>query len=429
MSNTLRDELASLKIDRRQKSGRPAGAGPKSAPSRKRGDGTMRLASSLLWLIPLSLLAGAGFVAYREYDQVRARPELWVGLVERMTAGEAEKLLTAKGYLKSRYQAMVGAKVVGRVERMYVEEGMKVKKGDLLARIEHNDLIAQLESRTAQKARIEAELDEARAELREKEREDKRAVRLYQQKTMTAEDADKAQTERKKAAARAAALEAAVNLMKANIDEIKANIADMSLFAPFDGTVVEKQGEQGEIVAPAGTNSSLNRTAVITVADLEKMEVETDVAENLLARLEPGQPATVEVFAIPSKRYRGRLRRVIPMGNRAEGTVKVKVEILDPDPRLFPDLAAKVHFLPAKSATDDAGLSRVFTPRAAVFEENGRQFVWVVNSKNKILKRPVETAPTKDALARVESGLEPGEKVVLNPPPALHEDETIRVAE
>ncbi len=430
MSSTLRDELASLKIERRPKTGRSSAAGSRGAHARGRGDGGIRLASWLLWLIPLSLLAGAGFVAYRELDQVRSRPELLVGLVERMTAGEAEKLLTAKGYLKSRYQAMVGAKLVGRVERMYVEEGMKVKKGDLLARLEHNDLIAQLDSRAAQKARIEAELEEARVEMLEKQREARRADRLHQQRSMMAEEAEKAQTEQKKASARVAALEAAVKLMKANVDEIKAQIDAMSLYAPFDGTVVDKEGEQGEIVSPSGMSSSQGRTAVVTIADLQKMEVETDVTEGLLSRLEAGQPAAVEVSAVPSKRYRGRLRQVIPMGNRAEGTVKVKVEILDPDDRLFPDLAAKVHFLPAKNAaTAEAGSSSVFVPKAALFQENGQDRVWILGPQNKIHKRTVDATATSEALARVASGLEPGEKVVLNPPVALHEDETIRVAE
>ena len=100
-----------------------------SRSPRARGGGGLRLLSWFLWLIPLSLLAGAGTVAYRQYDQIRSRPEVSVGLVQSMTAGEAEKLLTAKGYLKSRYQAMIGTKIAGRVEKMCVEEGMKVKKG------------------------------------------------------------------------------------------------------------------------------------------------------------------------------------------------------------------------------------------------------------------------------------------------------------
>ena len=123
----------------------------------------------------------------------------------------------------------------------------------------------------------------------------------------------------------------------------------MSLYAPFDGTVVEKQGEEGEVITPSAMSSSIGRSAVVTLASLDKMEVETDVAENLLSRVAIGQPAEISVSAVPSKHYRGRLRQVIPMGDRTRGTVKVKVEILDPDEHLFPELVATVHFLPDKA--------------------------------------------------------------------------------
>ena len=150
----------------------------KRSPGRRRRSG-LRLLSWLIWLIPLGLLAAAGVYGYRQYDQMRSRPGVTRGLVQPMTSGEAEKLLSAKGYLKSRYQAMIGTKIAGRVEQMCVEEGMKVKKGDTLAVIEHNDLKAMLASREAQALRTAAELEEAQADLWEKEREDRRVTRLY----------------------------------------------------------------------------------------------------------------------------------------------------------------------------------------------------------------------------------------------------------
>jgi len=429
MASTLREELASLRIERSNplQSGR---IGKQEFASRGGGGGGLRLLSWLLWLIPLSLLAAGGTLGYRQYDQMRSRPEVSVGLVQSMTAGEAEKLLTAKGYLKSRYQAMIGTKIPGRVEKMCVEEGMKVKKGDVLAIIEHNDMNAMLASREAQTARTAAELEEARADLWEKDREERRVSRLYNQKSVTAEESEKATAGRKKAAARVAALEAAVKLMKANVEEIRATIATMQLYAPFDGTVVEKQGEEGEIITPSAMSSSMGRTAVVTIANLEKMDVETDISENLLSRVALGQPAEVSVSAIPSKRYHGRLRQVIPMGDRTRGTVKVKVEILDPDEKLFPELAATVHFLPSRTANSpDASRSYVFVPKSAVFQENGHDHVWVVGKKDVVRKRAVEVATTTDALARVESGLESGESVVLNPAKTLRENETVRIAE
>jgi RND family efflux transporter MFP subunit len=327
---------------------------------------------------------------------------------------------------------MIGTKIPGRVERMYVQEGMKVRKGDTLAVIEHNDMTALLASREAQLQKNQAELEEAQADQWEKEREEGRVSRLYVQRKVTTEDYEKAVAGLKKVKARVAALGAAIKLTQANIQEIQATINTMSLYAPFDGTVVEKQGEEGEIISPTAMSSSLGRTAVVTIANLEKMDVETDISENLLARVAVDQPAEVSVSAIPSRRYRGRLRQVMPMGDRTRGTVKVKVEILDPDEKLFPELAATVHFLPSRTANSpDASRSFLFVPKSAVFQENGHDHVWVIGPKSAVRKRPVEVATTTDALARVESGLEGGESVVLNPIliKNLRDDEIVRIAE
>jgi RND family efflux transporter MFP subunit len=428
MAVSLREELASLKIDRPDhefavKEGT-------SRPVRRSGGGGLRLLSWALWMIPLGLVGTAGAFAYRQYDKIRSQPQVSVGLVQQMTTGEANKLLSAKGYLKSRFQAMIGTKLPGRVEKMCVEEGQKVKEGEMLAVLEHNDMKAMLAAREAQTLRTKAELDEARADLWEKDRENRRVVRLFSQKSATPEESEKATSGYKKAEARVAALEAGVKLMEANVEEIKATIHTMHLYAPFDGTVVEKQGEEGEVIATMAMSSSTGRTAVVTIANLEKMDVETDIAEALMPRIELGQPAEVSVSAIPARRYQGRLRQVIPMGDRTRGTVKVKVEILDPDGKLFPELAATVHFLPKKTeGPRDGSRPYVFVNKSAVFSENGHDFVWVIGSKNAIEKRSVEVATTTDALARVETGLRPGEAVVLNPTKSLREHETVRTAD
>jgi RND family efflux transporter MFP subunit len=246
----------------------------------------------------------------------------------------------------------------------------------------------------------------------------------------TQEEAEKAVAEAKKAAARVAALEAGVKLQEAGIREMKATIDTMYLYAPFDGTVVEKQGEEGEIISPMAMSSSLGRSSVVTIANLDKMDVETDVSENLLSRIDLGQPAEVSVSAVPDKRYHGRLRQILPYGDRTRGTVKVKVEILDPDAKLFPELAATVHFLPIRSSRGpDANASHIFVPKAAVFQENGHDQVWVIGPKNRIARRQVEVAMTTDALARVEEGLSTGESVVVNPPNTLRDGEIVRIAQ
>ena len=424
MATTLRDELASLKIERR------GFEIPSSAPGRGRGDGGVGFLALLLWMIPLGLIGFAGYYGYRQYETFRSKTEVSIAVVQTMTTAEAEKLLSAKGYLKSRYQAMIGTKIPGRVEQMFVEEGSRVKKGDVLAVLEHSDLTAALASRNAQLKRTQSEMVETRADLSQKEREARRAQRLIIQKMLATEDYEKAESARIMAEARLAALDAAMELQRANIKELEATISYMSLYAPFDGTVVEKQGEVGEIINPMTMSSSSGRSAVVTLASLEKMEVETDVAENLLSRVAINQPAEVSVSAVPNKRYRGKLRQIIPMGDRARGTVKVKVEILDPDESLFPELVATVHFLPDKAIDNpNASAAHLFVPKSGLFEENGHSFAWVVDGQSRVVKRQVEAAVTNDALARVESGLKAGDSVVVNPPPSLREHEVVKVSD
>ena len=431
MAATLREELASLKIDRPDSIRvRRNGEGDNKPSRRRRGGGGLRVLSWILWMIPLGVLAGAGFYGYRQYDQMRARVEVTKGLVSSRTWAEASRLLEVDGYLKSRYQAMIGTKIAGRVEKMLVVEGNKVKKGDTLAVIEHNDLKAMQASREAQALRTAAELEEARAELWAKERENYRVSRLFAQKTVPPEEYEQAQAGYKKAVAHVQALEAGVKLMKANIEEIKATIVSMHLYAPFDGTVVEKQGEIGEIISPSAMSSALGRTAVVTIADLDHVDVEATVAEDKLWKIALGQPASVSVTAIPSKQYRGRLRQILPMSDRTRSTVKVKVEILDPDAKLFPELAATVRFLASNAENNpDAGKIFLFVPISAVFKEDGNSFVWIIGENNILRKGMVEVAGTTDDLARVESGLKLNDAVVLKPPNYLREYDKVRIAQ
>lgn len=430
MARSLQEELASLKIERAESSPRY-----RPMPVQRRRPGIrsvlFRLFGLLIWTIPLALLAGGGFYAYREYEKVRSKPSVSVGLVQLMTSGEAEKLLSAKGYLRSRNRAMIGAKIPGRVESMNVEEGSRVKKGEILAVLEHEDFKAQLAARVASVAKARAELEEAVADLRDRERKAQRALRLLRlNAAASVEEAEQAETERAMASARVDALSASVDLLQAQVDETEESIRNMHIIAPFDGTVVEKQGEVGEIITTMAFSSSTGRSAVVTMADLSKMEVETDIAESLLSRVRIGQPAEISVSAVPNRHYRGKLRQVIPMGDRSRGTVKVTVEILDPDERLFPELVATVHFLPDSEIDNpDAGKSFLFAPKSAIFEEAGHSYMWVVDDKSRISKKRVEVVVTRDDLARVESGAEPGMSVVLSPSNTLREGETVKLAD
>jgi RND family efflux transporter MFP subunit len=417
MASSLRNDLASLKIDRHKSNGR-------RSRMQDAGSGLLlRLVTFLLWMVPLGLLAGAGAVGYYQYEKLRPRATVNVAPVQAMTTGEAETLLSAKGYLKSRHQAKIGAKVAGRIDALFVEAGTKVKKGQVLAVLQHEDTKAVLESRRAMVARCEAELVEAKADLEVKERKARRWTTLLARGTATVEETDGHVSARDMAIAKVHALEAAILLQKANLREIEETIRNMSIIAPFDGTILTKDSEVGDMLTPGGS-------LCVTMADLQSLDVETDVAENLVSRIALGQPAEIAVSAVPGKHYRGRLRQVVPMGDRTRGTIKVNVEVLEPDDHLFPELVATVHFLPDKAvANPNAGKSFLYVPKAALIEENGHTYAWVVDKKEQVHRRAVEVVPSTEDLARVDKGLDQGESVVLNPPKTLKEGEAVKIEE
>ncbi len=425
MVQSLRDELASLKIERQETRYRPV-----AGRAKRSGSGGLRWLSGLLWLIPIGLITGAGLIVWQQYDQIKPRAEVSVGLVQEMTSGEAETLLSAKGYIQSRNQAMIGAKMPGRVEAMLVEEGTRVKKGQVLAVLEHNDIQAQLESRQAMVERSKAELAQARSDFELKDRKAKRWIQLLHSKSATVEEADQYLSERNQASARVRALEAGLLLQEAMVRETQETINNMHILAPFDGTVVAKEAEVGETITPGGMGAASGRGSVVTLANLDQLEVETDISENLLSRIAVGQPAEISVSAVPGMHYQGKLRQIIPMGDRTRGTVKVNVEILDPDEHLFPELVATVHFLPDDAVNNpNAGKAFLFVPKAALIEEAGHTYAWVVDDRGTLHRERVEVVVTNDDLARVEKGLKAGDRVVLNPERSLVEGALVKVAD
>ena len=427
---SLKDELASLKIDRK---GDRRAESTTYRPSRRSwnlGGFVLRVLSLSLWLIPLGLVGGGGYYGYSQYAKIRAKPTVTTAVVQSMTTGEASKLLSAKGYIKSRYQASIGARTPGRVERMLVEEGSKVKKGQLLAVLEHNDMDAMLESRQASILKVDADIEGAKADVKEKDRKARLQLNLFNRKQAAIDQVEEANSARDVASAQLKGLEANRRLSLAALKEIEEVIRNMTIVAPFDGTIVEKAAEQGETITPGGMGAASGRGSVVILADLDTLEVETDITENLLSRITIGQPAEVSVSAVPGRYYRGRLRQIIPMGDRARGTVKVKVQILDADKQLFPELVSTVHFLPDKALNNpNAGVSALFIPKQAIVEENGHTHVFVVGPDGSLSKKTIEAVVTNDDLARVEKGLASGEQVVVSPSKTLKVGDLVKVAE
>lgn len=320
--------------------------------------------------------------------------------------------ISANGYVVARTKASVSAKIPGRLEYLGVTEGSKVREGEIIARIESGDYAAQLAAARARTAEVHVQIVQAKRDL-------ERAKALRAQNLNADLDLENAQTSLD-------AFEAQLEVTKAQEQLAAVNLENTRVRAPFDGTVLRKDAEVGEIVAPSSAGGGLTRTAIVTMADLGTLEVEVDVNEAYIAQIRNGQPSQITLDAYPDTSFAGRVRQVVPTADRQKATVLVKVSILDRDPRILPEMGAKVVFLPPKEGTPIvAAPRRVTVPTEAISQRGGRSVVWVVVDGVARLT-PVETGPERGEQIEVRNGLSGGESVVLSPPADLKDGARVR---
>ena len=359
--------------------------------------------------------AGGNWLSVPEVMQPRVEARLAVVTVESGRAADAT--VVATGYLESRRQAKIGARAPGRIEVINVEEGTRVRAGEVLAILEHADLEASLAACEATLARSKAALDEQEIVILQTQREFERSARLLKSNVVAESNHDDAKFKAQAAVARRASLVAEIALAEARRREAQQMKENMFIRAPFDGTVISKDAEVGESILPGGMGEASGRGSAVTVADLDHLEVECDVKEDYIGRVIPGQSAEVAVDAVPNLRYQGRVRKVIPKGNRARATIKVKVAITNPDERLFPDMSATVYFLAAETpAAVDTPSRRVFCESEAVGTDERGHFVWTVDEGNVARRLDVTAGAARDGRTEITSGLSGGERVIIAPP-------------
>jgi RND family efflux transporter MFP subunit len=416
-----RDPLATLRIARAQ-----------PAPNRKR----RRWLRRLIVLMLLAAAVGGGAYAVSKSGQgnplktMFERPrEVRAATVSVQTGRAADATVVATGYLESRRQAKIGARAPGRIETLDVEEGSRVTKGQTIATLEHADLEAALAATKAEVARTHAQLAEQQVEIHRTKREHDRAEKLLPTRALSEAEYDQAKFEHDGAVAKMESLKAAVLLAEARVQEAEQIKENMFVRAPFDGTVISKDAEVGESILPGGMGESSGRGSVVTIADLDRLEVDCDVKEDYISRVAHGRLAEVAVDAVPGHRYKGRVRKIIPMGDRARATIKVKVEILDVDGRLFPEMSGTVYFLPDETEPQTAEAERrVFCPTDAIIESGDASHVWIIE-KEHVRRAEVTTGASNNGRTEIRKGLAGGEKVVVAPSPELREGQEVRLAE
>ncbi len=426
-SRPPKDLLATLRIPRQDES-------PQASWNGRR----LKWVAAFFLLIILTpavyyLVSGKGLprsVSSLVPEAIRALPEVQVTTVVVQQGRSAEALVVATGYLESRRQAQIGARAAGRIESISVEEGSPVRAGEIIAVLEHKDMDAALAATQALLARSKAELEEQQVEIARTKADYERAEKLREGRTISTEEYDQARFRYQGAVARGASLQTAIALAEARVREAEQLNENMVIRAPFDGTVISKNAELGESILPGGMGEASGRGSVVTIADLEHLEVDCDVKEDYISRVEVGSPTEVSVDAVPARRYRGRVRKVIPMGDRARATIKVKVEILDADSRLFPEMSATVYFLPDGNENSvEQQQKRIFCDTSAIQSIGDRSVVWLLDQENRAQRAEVETADAKDGRTEIVRGLRGGERVILNPPENVTEGMLLKVAQ
>ncbi|MEP6732087.1 MAG: efflux RND transporter periplasmic adaptor subunit [bacterium] len=333
------------------------------------------------------------------------------------SAGGATSV-TANGYVVARTKASVSAKIAGRLAYLSVSEGSIVKQGDVIARLDNADYQAAVSQAQANVASADASVIESRSDRDQlvKEASRIRDIRTRNANLISTQDLEQATSRAAQADARVNAAEARKRSAEAGLRMSQANNDNTIIRAPFSGTVLRKDAEVGEVVAPS-VGGGLTRGAVVTLADLQSLEVEVDVNEAYIGRIRNSAPTRITLDAYPDTAFRGVVRQVVPTADRQRATVQVKVSILDHDPRILPEMGAKVDFLQPDSGRGNVKIAAmkpvIRVPAAAVKTDAGSSVVWIVRD-GQLTRRVVTTGPVSAGFLEVRSGLSGGEQLLVS---------------
>jgi RND family efflux transporter MFP subunit len=335
-------------------------------------------------------------------------------------------LLNASGYVVAQRKAAVASKITGRLISLMVEEGSRVKEGQVIARLENEDAIAAKDQAEANLKLARANLEGAKAELEEASLTFHRYKQLIAKGVIAKSQYDTAEARFLKTQAAVVAAEAGIRASSAALQGADVALGYSLIKAPFDGVVLTKNADIGDIITPLGAAANA-KAAVVTIADLNSLQVEADVSETNLGLVKVGQPCEVQLDAIPDSRFRGILHAIVPTADRAKATVMVKVRFLDKDPRILPEMRAKVAFL-SRSLNQEEQKTRTAVMQSAIIDLGDRKTVFLVQG-DRAVKTEITTGERLGDMIEVLRGAKAGDRVVAKPPKRLKNGSKIKVAE
>jgi RND family efflux transporter MFP subunit len=312
------------------------------------------------------------------------------------------------------------------VTGVFFDEGVYVKEGQILATLDDSDVKRALESAVADRNSTRAQIADLEVQLKNAEIELNRARALQAAGVQSQETLDNATTSVDSLKAKIALTKVQVAGSEARIAEAQQAVNNCVIRAPFDGVAVSKDAQVGEMISPVSAGGGFTRTGVATIVDMNSNEIEVDVNEAYIARVEPGQPVTAILDAYPDWQIPSKVRTVIPTADRQKATVKVRISFLKLDPRILPDMGVKVSFLGNEPDKQVGVAPAALVPSGAVRDESGRKIVFLVKD-NQLERRAVTIGSTRGSDAEILAGLTAGDTVVVKGPADLHEGEAVQI--
>jgi RND family efflux transporter MFP subunit len=404
-SKSSAPDLGSLRIGDGQRHGRKAG---------KR----LGLAAAFLGLV---VIATGVVFAFR--DQT---PVVEVAVAQKVAAGRPA-LLNASGYVTPRRRATVAAKITGRVTGVFFDEGLHVHDGQELATLDDSDVRRVLESAKADRNSAQAAIADLEVQLKNSEIEFRRANELLAAKVGTQETVDNSEMAVNSLKARIALAKVQVLAAESRVNEAQQSVDNCVIRAPFDGIIVSKDAQVGEMVSPISAGGGFTRTGIATIVDMNSNEIEVDVNEAYIARVVPNQPVMAVLDAYPDWQIPSKVRTVIPTADREKATVKVRISFLKLDPRILPDMGIKVTFLGDEpEQKTGAPMAAATVPQSALHDDNGKKVVFLFNNDH-LERRAVSVGSTRGSDAEILAGVAAGDKVVVSGPPNMRDGQAVKI--
>jgi RND family efflux transporter MFP subunit len=375
------------------------------------------------WLVPVGiLLVLLGAVVL---GLARRAPTVQVAEVREARPGEQQTELSAAGYVASKRRSIIAPLISGRLVEVTVEEGDAVQEGQVLARLDDRDARVALQRTQAEVRAAQARLAAAQAQARNAERTEARTQRLAQAGVIARAQLLDVETANRAALAELRAAQAQLGAARRAAEAARLMLSHTIVRAPFAGTVARKLADEGAVLAPAALEQT-NLGGIVELVDLHSLEVQADVSEEQLSRIQPGQPALIFLDAFPDRVFRARTGSVRPAIDRSKATAQVKVEFLTPPQGALPDMGAKVSFLSQEVPPEELEAKELRVPASAVVPSEGRPTVWVVKD-GRLHQQPVQVGERLGQEVTLEQGPSAGTQVVLAPNPRLRDGRRVKV--